>query len=215
MRTKRNWAHALIGSALGLALIGGGAAAFAASQPQAATSRQNRIQGFLDDVASRLGVQPATLTGAIQAAELDQLNQAVAAKRISATRAAAIEARIKAGKIGPLGFGWAGHRRVRLRFGLKTAAAYIGVPATALRADLKNGQSLAQVATANGKTATGLEQALLAPVKTRLDKAAASGKLTAAKEQTILQRIQTRIDRLVNRDWTTPAQTGPQTGNRG
>jgi hypothetical protein len=82
---------------------------------------------------------------------------------------------------------------------LNVAARYVGLAPKALRAELKAGKSLAQVATAQGKTVAGLKDALLKPLKARLDKAVAAGRITSAQAQTRLERLSARLDRLVNR----------------
>jgi hypothetical protein len=72
-----------------------------------------------------------------------------------------------------------------------------------LRAELRAGKSLAQIATEHGKTVAGLKSAILDAVKARLDKAVASGRITAAQEQTILDPLSSHLDQVVNR--TRPA----------
>jgi hypothetical protein len=82
---------------------------------------------------------------------------------------------------------------------LSAAVTYLGVDRATLVADLKAGQSLAQIATAHGKTADGLVAALLAPAQLRLGAAVTAGKITAARETTILSRLQTALTTLVNK----------------
>jgi hypothetical protein len=82
---------------------------------------------------------------------------------------------------------------------LNPAARYIGVTRKVLATELRAGKSLAQVATAHGKTAAGLKAALLQPFKARFDKAVASGRLTAAQAHTRLDRLSARLDKLINR----------------
>ena len=81
---------------------------------------------------------------------------------------------------------------------LGVAAKYIGITPTALRGELK-GKSLAQVATAHGRTVSGLKDVLLKPFKARLDKAVASGRLSSADAQARLAKISARVDALVNK----------------
>jgi hypothetical protein len=81
---------------------------------------------------------------------------------------------------------------------LKAAAQYIGVSRAEFVKEARSGQTLAQMATAHGKTVDGLEAAMLAAVKAKLDAAVAAGKLTAAQEQTKLARADQLIERLVN-----------------
>ena len=81
---------------------------------------------------------------------------------------------------------------------LKAAVQYLELDRAELVKDLRSGQTLAQIATARGKTVSGLEAAMVAAVKTKLDAAVAAGKLSAADEQTKLVRVQKLVDRLVN-----------------
>jgi len=85
---------------------------------------------------------------------------------------------------------------------LKVAVSYIGIDRKALRSELP-GHSLAQVAVAHGKTVDGLEAALLAAAKTRMDAAVAAGKKTQAQEDAALAKLPSRIDKLVNRVFKT------------
>ena len=82
---------------------------------------------------------------------------------------------------------------------LSVAARYIGVSPKALAADLRAGKSLAQVATAHGKTAAGLKDALLKPLKAHLDKAVAAKRITAAQAQEKLAKTTARLDKLISR----------------
>jgi phosphatidate phosphatase APP1 len=101
----------------------------------------------------------------------------------------------------------ASHGRGQL---LAAAATYLGLDKATLAADLKAGQSLAQVATSTGKTADGLVTALLAPAKLRLDAAVAAGRITAAQESAALARLQTALTNLVNRVATPAHATQPR-----
>jgi hypothetical protein len=89
----------------------------------------------------------------------------------------------------------------RVQAGLfKTAAEYIGVERKQLLKELR-GHSLAQVAVAHGKTEAGLEAAVLANVKARLDKAVAEKRMSAAHAQRISNLAPALVDRLVNHVW--------------
>jgi hypothetical protein len=90
------------------------------------------------------------------------------------------------------------HGKAIHRLVVKAAAQYLGLSKHDLRAQL-HGKSLAQLAVAESKSVDGLEAAMLAPVKARLDKRVAAGKLTADKEQAKLARISKRIDKIVNK----------------
>src|SRR4051794_11500714 len=89
--------------------------------------------------------------------------------------------------------------------GAAAIAGYLGVAASDLQADLKSGKTLAQIATAQGKTVSGLEAAMIADAKSHLDSDVTAGNLTAAQEQTMLANLQSHIDDIVN-------STGPPAG---
>lgn len=78
------------------------------------------------------------------------------------------------------------------------AAKYIGISETQLLKDLRGSKSLAQVAKANGKSVSGLEQALTASLKTRLDRAVAAGFITKAQEQRMLTKLSAAMVGLAN-----------------
>jgi hypothetical protein len=81
---------------------------------------------------------------------------------------------------------------------IQAVTSYLGLTAQQVRADLQAGQTLAQIATAQHKTVSGLEQAITSAVKTGLDKAVTAGKITSAQELALLSRLQSRLDTLVN-----------------
>jgi hypothetical protein len=91
---------------------------------------------------------------------------------------------------------------------LQTAADYLGMSVSDLVADLKAGKTLAQEATAKGKTVDGLVQAMLAPLKSELDKRVTAGDITAAQETTILSHATTMLTNLVNNTKPDKLQAG-------
>ena len=81
---------------------------------------------------------------------------------------------------------------------LSTAASYLGVTVSELRSSLAGGKTLADVAKAEGKSASGLVSALVDEAKQRVDDAVSAGRLTDAQRQSILADLQARITDLVN-----------------
>ena len=77
---------------------------------------------------------------------------------------------------------------------LKAAVQYIGVSRAQLLQDARAGQTLAQIATAHGKSVAGLEAAMLAAIKAKLE----ARNLTPAQQQAKLARAEKLVDRLVN-----------------
>jgi polyhydroxyalkanoate synthesis regulator phasin len=111
-----------------------------------------------------------------------------------------------AGPRGPFGFG-AGI----VQQGLNTAATAIGITPQQLRTELQQGQgqSLAQVAQAHGKTGADVATALKNEANKRIDDAVTSGRLTADQANTMKANIDQRIDTLVNQ---VVPQGGPRRG---
>jgi hypothetical protein len=77
-------------------------------------------------------------------------------------------------------------------------AAYLGLTESELRAQLEAGKSLAQIASAQGKSVAGLEDVIVADAKAHLDDAVANGRLTAAQEETMLAELKSHVDEMVN-----------------
>jgi hypothetical protein len=203
-------------AALTAAAFAGGA--YAATQ----NSTPNTRQAFLNDVAKRLHVTPQQLTQALNGATDDQPQAAVKAGRLTQAEANRLSQRLKqSGAPGiPFGFGFGFGPRFahppglgvpggppRLGFfggglagplGLQGAAGYLGVTIPQLFQQLSSGKSLAQIATSKGKTAAGLEQAMTASIKRRLDRLVANNVITAAQEKTMLSGFSARVAQVVN-----------------
>jgi hypothetical protein len=81
---------------------------------------------------------------------------------------------------------------------LPVAAAYLELTPVALRRELRSGKSLAQVATAKGKSVDGLESSLLRAIRSRVAAAKAAGKIDAARADRLLQRAPQLVERMVN-----------------
>ena len=93
-------------------------------------------------------------------------------------------------------------------FDAQAIADYLGLTPAALRTQLQSGKTLADVATAQGKTVAGLEAAITAAATTKLDAAVAAGTLTASQESARLADLKAHLDDIVN-------STGPPKGGHG
>lgn len=161
--------------------------------------QQLRSGKTLAQIAVAQGKTVAGLEAAIYADVQAHLDKAVAGGRLSAGQEQAILTRLKAKLDDIVNHAFPALARPgRPRLG-GAVATYLGVTPAQLRAELRAGKSLAQIATGHGKTVAGLKSAILDAVKKRLDKAVASGRLTAAQEKTILDRLSAHLDQLVNR----------------
>jgi hypothetical protein len=162
--------------------------------------KEARSGRTLAQIAAAHGKSVDGLKAAMVAAMKTKLDAAVSAGKMTAqqrqaklARAESLIDRIVNGRIS------ASKQRAGKSRLLNVSARYIGVAPRALRAELKAGKSLAQLAAAHGKTLAGLKDALLGPLRARLDRAVASGRITSAQAQARLDRLSARIDRLINR----------------
>lgn len=201
---------------VGIAVLAGAGGAVAATQG----SSDGLRQAYLNDLANRLGVSSSTLTTAMKAALDDQINAAVTAGRLTQTQANALEQRIAQSGGAPFLGRSLGRRGlgVGIGSGLQTgntaAAQYLGISKATLRTDLQSGKSLAQItASIPSKTVTGLEAAITAADKTRVDTALANGRITTPQEQQILSELSSRLDALVQRS-SVGAGSGASFGQR-
>jgi hypothetical protein len=79
-------------------------------------------------------------------------------------------------------------------------ASYLGLTEEELRAQLESGKTLAQIASAQERPVSGLEDVIYADAKTHLDQAVADGKLTADQEQAMLAKLKS-----TSTSWSTAA----------
>jgi hypothetical protein len=86
--------------------------------------------------------------------------------------------------------GWLGQVSV-----LDAAVGYLGLTKTELQTQLQAGKTLAQIAQAQGKSVSGLEDAILAAAKSKLD---ANSALTADQKAARLAQLKIRLATIVN-----------------
>jgi hypothetical protein len=174
----------------------GASAAAAAERPSLA-----------DDVAARLGISPERLREAFRSALAARIDAGVAAGRLTPAQAARLKERIANARGLGIGIrkGFAQKHRALVKrvaakgHGLGAAATYLGMTRAELRAELRNGRSLAQVAVAKGKSVDGLVAAMLARAKERASRAVSNGRLTQQRADALLARLTERVDRFVRR----------------
>ena len=119
-----------------------------------------------------------------------------------------------AGSVPPRPFGPGGFRH-HVGADLAAAASYLGITEEQLRAELQNGNTLAEVAKTHGKTVAGLVNAVVAEAKTRLDSAVKAGRLTQAEADATLAGLKRRITDFVNGRFPSPLFGGHERGFHG
>jgi hypothetical protein len=189
-----------VGAGAALAVVGAGGAV-AANR----LSPTEESKAVVEDAARQLGVDPAKLSAALQQALDNRIDEAVRAGRLTEKQAEAMKSRIEAGQFPLLGLGHRGfgHRGFR---DLDAAAAFLGVGEVALRERLREGETLAEVAKAEGKSVDGLVTAIVAATTKRLDTAVAAGRVTKSQRDLIVASLKQRTAEIVN--GTFPALRG-------
>jgi hypothetical protein len=95
---------------------------------------------------------------------------------------------------------------------LEAASQTLEMPKDELVQELKDGNSLAEVAEAQGMSVGTFTEALLSQVRVQLDELVAEGKLTQEQADNIFQRTEENIDRIVSGQ---PGPGGPGGPRRG
>ena len=192
----------------------------AATTPTPGSSAQSKppavCTNFLGHLASDLNTSQANLSAAFQTAIGQTLDDQVKAGKLTQARADAIKQRLAART--PCALVDTGKLRAAREL-LKTfrgayldaAASSLDVTTDQLKADLKQGMSLSQVAAAQHVTEAQFRAGLVKNLTPVLDKAVADKKLTSAQEQRLLKRLQSGPLPMWNRaakPTTTSAGTG-------
>jgi polyhydroxyalkanoate synthesis regulator phasin len=165
----------------------------------AAGGVRGRIDGFLNQLAQNLNIDRPTLDNALKTTAKQQVDQAVAAGRMTQDQANQIKQRIDSGHAA---FGFGGLAR-RGRGGEQATGARacgsslrdavtnaLGISAGDLQQARSSGQTIAQIAQAHGKTEQDLRNATETAAKSCLDQQVQAGSMTQDQEQRILQRLQ-------------------------
>ena len=102
---------------------------------------------------------------------------------------------------------WSGQQPV-----MTAAADYLGLSLTQLRTQLQSGHSLADIARAQGKPVSGLKDAILAAMTSRIN---ANTALTAQQKTTMINQLKSHLDTMINMDMDhgTGAGMGPDMGS--
>ena len=206
----RIWKIAIVGLA-GL-MLAGTVVGIVAAQTDGGTPATDgdvaphKVRVFADllpRLAEKLGISPEELTAAIQQTQLELVDERVAAGDLTEEEAARIRERIESGE-GPLFGGGHGprHGHGRGMQVVQQVAEFIGLTPQEVIEAKQDGQSLAQIAEANGVSAAELAAFLLSQIEERVADALAAGKIDQARADELLQNAPERIDQLINRSRT-------------
>jgi hypothetical protein len=156
------------------------------------------------------------------------VDAALADGKITQAQADELKQRIESGEVPPFfgrpffgppfggPFGYDGGPPPFPLFGerLSGAADYLGLTESELRAKLNDGQTLAEIAEAQGRSVDGLKQAIVAAAQAKLDELVDEGELTRAQADAMLDRLRANIDDLVEHGQFGFRFRGPRGGDR-
>lgn len=187
-----------------LALAAGGGAVFA----QGATATPAaKTAPFWASLAQRLNIAPAALEQAVRDAAKDVVSQRVSAGQLTPAQADRLEARIDGwqggqalgalrGRGGPA-TGRARHAQLT-KVGLEAAAQALGLPPADLLAQLRQGQTLRQIAQARSVDPSSVQTVVVKATTAQVDKAVAAGRLTATQGDKVKARLDARAAALLD-----------------
>ena len=201
-----------LAAAGGIILAGvAGATGYASAQEPGATpdtakhqKRVERRDAFLSHVAANLGVTLDQLKQSFKSAATDAVDEALANGKITQEQADKAKANIEAGKapglrtlLGGGEHSGRGARLQRLRDGIvKSAATALNITPADLKAQLKTGKSIADIA---GSNVGAVKAQILTDAKTKLDAAVTAKKLTQANADKTLQKLTDSLDKILNK----------------
>jgi predicted DNA-binding protein (UPF0251 family) len=196
---RKKLALAAGAAAVALLGVGGAAGAIAASN---LLSPDEESKAVIDDAAQQLGVEPEALSDALKQALKNRVDEAVKDGRLTEEQGSELKRRIDADEY-PLLFGhgfrgrpdFFGHH-VRVDF-LDAAASYLDMSDAELREALES-KTLGQIAKDEGKSVSGLVNALVAAQEQRIDQAVADGRITKQQATELKARLEEHAQALVD-----------------
>ncbi len=209
-----------------LAVASGAAVAIAATAagvayaptPTATPTRQQRAEQELNRFAQNLGVDPTRVKEAMKQTALQHIDEAVAAGRLTADQAQQAKDAINSGQFP--GFGFGGFRGGPgegkhggpggpggrhggpgglggvLKQGQESLATFLGISPDTLRTELQ-GKSLADVASAHGKSADQLKAFITSEAEKKAQEAVTAGKLTQDQATKMLDAMKANLDQMI------------------
>ena len=174
------------------------------------TATNTYCEQYLQDLAKRLGVSVSTLQQDKLSAREDVLAQMVKDGKLTQSQATAIQQRLQShqactGKGNGVGRGIVlGSLKQYLPTIESQVAQGLKLNSSQLTADLKNGQSLDQIATAQGVTSAQLHTLVLNAVQSAVNQAVKDGNLTQAQANAFMTGLQQHpdiLDRLFGRQF--------------
>ncbi len=186
-----------------VALIALGAATVGFVGAQTDDDGNGRIGNFVARLAENLGITEGELEAAIDQTQLEIVDEKLADGQITEDQAAQARERIESGESFFGAMKQRGHMMQRHGGGFghgADVAEFIGVTQDELRAAIEGGQSVVQVAEANGVSEQELTDHLLGEIEAKLAEAVESGRIDQAKADEVLASAADKIAECINRE---------------
>ena len=174
----------------------------------AATSAQEGdgpLGTFLGRVAEKLGISEEEFEAAVDEARTELIDEAVAEGRLTEVQAERLQERGF-----PFARGRMGHGRGQVK---DAAAEVLGMTQADLTEQLQDGNSLAEVAEAQGMSVEEFKAALLDQLQAQLGELVAEGEFTEEQADSIFGRIEERIDGIVSGEGCSKEAESTQTSD--
>jgi len=204
-----------------VAVAGAGAQEATPEGDSAAVEGDRPVDHYLELLAGNLGVTVEELEGALSQSHIDLINEKVADGTITEEEAAEIIDRIESGEgrlFPPFGGDRHGghqykfHRLVGMI--VANSAEVLDMELEVLKEELHAGNSLADVATAQGVEVEQFKVELLRAIAADLDEKVTDGAITQEQADDILAKITESIDRIVEKVPGEGDREGPGDGAR-
>jgi polyhydroxyalkanoate synthesis regulator phasin len=172
-------------------------------EPTATDEPARLADRFKEKLAEELGISVDQLNTALDNTQYALIDEAVADGKLTQEEADRLKERVAEGhNLLPFhGFHHGPGHGLRLKVGLIEATAEVlGVDESVVTEGLRNGDTLAEIANANGMETDAFKAALLANVKGKLDEKVADGDITQEQADNIYERLSNNIDDIVNHE---------------
>lgn len=187
---------------LGGMIVSGGLPVFASSNGSQSSATSGYCQLYEQTLAQQLGVSVSQLSSANQTALQTVITQMAKDGKITAAQQAKLEQRVTQLEAHPCARLLGGHGKHALggkalrsaRQAVASAVATkLNLSVDTLKADLKGGQTLQQIAAAQNVSTSDLNATYLGAIKTQLDQAVANKTITGDQENMLYNRIQQAV----------------------
>ncbi len=196
------WALGAVALAVTAAVIAFGVASLTDSAQAEEEPNKPAVSRYEELLAQKLGISVDQLRAAQKAARDQMIDEAVAAGKITAEQAEKLKSL-------PLG----AHPRLRgigrgvvhaIKDVLGAAAEVLGISRDDVIQNLRNGQSLADMATAKGLSTDQLKAGITQRVTADIQQAVADGKITQEQADRLKEALSNNIDRIINHEGGLP-----------